>query len=235
MAAAALGLVLGVGCAQLTSNPKEALKSKAPAFVPTNHGGDAKVPPGIRRVVVLPVAGSTVATPESVSALDPVIINALQQQNRFEVVPLTREECRRFFLSDEISSVSAIPANFMTVMRREYAADAVMFVDLTVYRAYHPLDLGFRAKLATVGNSHLVWTFDTIFSADDPAVVESASRYLANRDQGGLPTGLSPVVLQSPRRFATYAAAAMFATLPPINAPGANVPSSDKKDRSNGR
>ena len=229
---AVAGLILLAGCAQLTAK-KDDLTTKAPTFVPTNHGGDAKLPAGLRRVILMPVAGSDVASPESVAALDPVIVNALQLQNRFEIVPLSREECRRYFQTDEISSVSAIPANFMTVIRREYAADAVLFVDLTIYRAYHPLALGFRAKLATVANSHLAWTFDSVFSADDPTVADSAARYLSKRDQGGLPSDLSTVVLQSPVRFATYAAAAMFATLPPINAPGVTSQGSDRKDRSN--
>ncbi len=218
------------GCGHFTAD-SSGIKRKVPEFVPSNHGGDAKLPAALRRVVLLPLAGGTVASPESVSALDPVLVSALQLQNRFEVVPLTREECRRFFETDELPSVSPIPGNFMAVIRREYAADAVLFVDLTVYRAYHPLSLGFRAKLATVSNAHLVWTFDTIYSADDPAVVAAAEHYLSNRDQGSLPAGLSPVVLQSPVRFAAYATASMFSTLPPINAPA--IP--DRKDSPKGR
>jgi hypothetical protein len=192
--------------------------AKAAAFTPTNHTGDAKLPAGLRRVVVLPLAGGTVASPESVSALDPVIISALQLQNRFEVVPLTREECHRYFQTNEISSVSEIPANLMSVLQREYAADAVLFIDLTVYRAYHPLEVGLRAKLATIESAHLVWTFDNVFSADDPSVASSAVQYLKTRDQNGLPSDMIAVDLESPVRFATYASAAMFATLPPVKA-----------------
>jgi hypothetical protein len=168
--------------------------------------------------VVLPLAGGAVASPESVSALDPVIISALQLQNRFEVVPLTREECHRYFQANEISSVSEIPANLMSVLQREYAADAVLFIDLTVYRAYHPLAVGLRAKLATIDSAHLVWTFDNVFSADDPSVASSAVQYLKTRDQNGLPSDMIAVDLESPVRFATYASAAMFATLPPVKA-----------------
>jgi hypothetical protein len=220
LSAIAVGLCLALaqGCSSLPAMGR-ASSSKAATFVPSNHAGDAKLPSGLRRVVVLPLAGSEVASPESVSALDPVIVSALQLQNRFEVVPLTREECRRYFQSDEISSVSEIPANLMSVLKREYAADAVLFVDLTVYRAYHPLAVGLRAKLATIDSAHLVWTFDNVYSADDPAVASSAVQYLKSRDQNGLPSDMIAVDLESPVRFATYASSSMFSTLPPVNAP----------------
>ena len=214
--AAAFVITLGSGCSTLPAMGHAT--AKASTFVPTNHTGDAKIPTGLRRVVVLPLAGGAVASPESVSALDPVIIAALQLQNRFEVVPLTREECHRYFQTNEISSVSEIPANLMSVLQREYAADAVLFIDLTVYRAYHPLSVGLRAKLATIEGAHLVWTFDNVFSADDPSVASSAVQYLKSRDQNGLPSDMIAVDLESPVRFATYASAAMFATLPPVKA-----------------
>jgi hypothetical protein len=216
MAASALFMALGTGCANLPKLSIDSTKS-APAFVPTNHGGDARLPATIHRVILMPLAGGTVASPESVAALDPVLIGALQLQNRFEVVPLTREECRRYFQVDEISSVSAIPANLMSVLVREYSADAVLFVDLTIYRAYHPLALGFRAKLATLTDAHLVWTFDNVYSADDPSVAGSATKYLKGRDQGGLPADLGTIDLDSPLRFGSYVSSSMFATLPTIS------------------
>lgn len=226
-AASMLALSLATGCASLPI-PGHGAAAKAPTFVPPNHGGDANLPSGFRRVVLLPLAGGAVASPESVSALDPVLISALQLQNRFEVVPLTREECRRYFQADEISSVSAIPANLMSVLKREYAADGVLFVDLTVYRAYHPLAIGLRAKLASIDGAHLVWTFDNVLSADDPAVADNAIRYLKGRDQGGLPADLIAVDLESPVRFGTYASSAMFATLPPLYR--VPMPAKDRKE-----
>jgi hypothetical protein len=216
IAASVLLITFGSGCESISKLNVGPAKP-APAFVPVNHTGDAKLPVGIRRVILMPLAGGSVASPESVAALDPVLISALQLQNRFEVVPLTRVECRRYFQVDEISSVSEIPANLMSVLEREYSADAVLFIDLTVYRAYHPLAIGLRAKLASLADAHLVWSFDNVFSADDPAVASSATRYLKGRDQGGLPADLGTVDLDSPVRFGSYVSSAMFATLPPIN------------------
>lgn len=187
-----------------------------PFFTPTNYFGQPSLG-GLRRVVLLPICGGTLAPVETVAALDPIVVASLQQQHRFEVVSLTREQCRRQFHVEEISSVAALPHDFLATLQREFAADGVLFVDVTVYRPYRPIGLGLRAKLATLDSAtHLVWTFDNVFSADDPAVANSARKHFLGSDRGGVPADLSPGVLQSPARFAGYVADAMFATLPPV-------------------
>jgi hypothetical protein len=210
-------LAVFAGCAAVPLNDPA---RTGPFFTPENHAGEPSLG-GLRRVVLLPVCGGTIAPPESAEALDPVFASELQKQNRFEVVALTRQEFRRQFGLEEISSTAALPREFMAVIRREYAADGVLFVDLTAYHSYRPLTLGIRAKLATVGDVRLVWTFDSIFAADNPAVANSARHYFLESDRSGVPADLTPVVLQSPSRFATYAAAAAFATLPPVRAAAA--------------
>ena len=188
-----------------------------PFYAPGNFAGDANL--GIvRRVALMPVWAGTGVAPEAVAALDEVVLAALQRQNRFEVVQFTREECRRRYVMDAVSSSNALPSDLLEMLKREHAVDAVMFVDLTVYQAYKPLALGFRGKLAAVDGSRLMWTFDNLFSSDEPAVANAARRHFVNRDRS-VPTDLTAAVLQSPSKFAGYAATAMFATLPPILQP----------------
>ncbi len=216
LAAALLGMLLSAGC---MTPPYDDPARVGPFFTPTNHAGDPVQPAGLRRVVLLPLAGGTAAPAASLAALDPVFAGALQRQNRFEVVAVSRDECLRLFAVEELSSVEALPSNFMSVLRREYAADGVIFVDVTVFQAYRPLGIGLRAKLATTQDVRLVWTFDTLFSAADPAVANSARRQSLESSRRDVPADLTPAVLQSPSRFAAYAAEAMFATLPPVTAP----------------
>lgn len=218
-AASVVWLMLGAGCMTPSINDPARL---GPFFVPANHAGEPSLG-GIRRVVLLPAAGDGVAPAESMAALDAVFATELQRQKRFEVVPLSREQCARYFQVGELSSVSALPPNFMAVLRREFAADAVLFVDVTVFHAYEPLTVGLRGKLATVDGVHLVWTFDNVFAADDATVANSARRHFLEGDSGGVPADLSPAVLQSPARFTGYAAAAMFATLPPVIPPAVSA------------
>ncbi|MCX6953343.1 MAG: hypothetical protein NTV51_14410 [Verrucomicrobia bacterium] len=213
----ALALVSGCGTPSI-QDPARA----GPFYKPSNYHGESSLG-GVRRVVVLPVYGGTLAPQETVAGFDPVFIAALQRQNRFEVVPLSREECQRRFRVAEFSSVAALPHDFLTALKRQTAADAVLFVDITVFRAYRPLALGLRGKLATIDGSRLVWTFDDVFSADNPAVANSARHHNLTTDRGDVPADLSPAVLQSPARFADYVASAMFATLPPVILP-AEIP-----------
>jgi hypothetical protein len=222
-------LALLVGCGTPAFNdPARA----GPFYTPVNHFGEPSLG-GLRRVLLLPIAGGSIAPQEIVASFDPVFAAALQNQHRFEIVALSREECLRKFRVREFSSAAALPRDFLAVIKRDFAADAVLFVDVTVFRGYRPLALGLRAKLATLEGTRLVWTFDDVFSADTPAVANSARHHVLVSDRSDVPADLSPAVLQSPLRFAGYAATAMFATLPPVilsgNIPGAAPVSSSNK------
>jgi len=207
-------LFLAVGCQ--TPAFDDPARS-GPFFQPTNHVGDPALEPNMRRVILLPVYGGTLVDGETAASFDGIFATELQKQNRFEVVVLTRAESRRRFGADEFSSASALPSGFLTKLKREFAADAVLWVDLTAFRAYRPLILGVRAKLATVEQTRLVWTFDNVFSADNPAVANSARRHFVDQTHTAVPADLTRSALQSPRRFAAYVAAATFATLPPVS------------------
>lgn len=225
--AAAMVIVLAaafaIGLTGCTTPPLHDSARRGPFYTPANHAGDPQLPANLRRVVLLPVAGGSVADAESAAALNPVFIAELQKQNRFEIVALTREECLHRFRVEEILSTAALPHDFMARLRREHAADAVMFVDVTAYKPYRPLLLGVRAKLAMIDPEvRIVWTFDNVFSAADPAVENSARHHFIDSDRGRTPADLTLAVLQSPTRFASYVAATTFATLPPVYTAPAN-------------
>ena len=205
-------LALAAGC--MHPGPQDPARV-GPFFVPGNHAGEAWLG-GLRRVVLLPVAAAGVASPETAAELDGIVATALQHQNRFEVVTVPREESRRRFGAEAFSSSAALPHDLLATLKARYAADAVMFVDLTNHSAYRPLSIGFRSKLATIDGSRLVWTFDAVFSADNPEVANAARNFFLGRDRHDVPADFTKAALQSPGRFATYAASAMFRTLPPV-------------------
>lgn len=212
--AAVLAASLVFSFAGCTHAPPNDPARVGPFFTPANHTGDADLG-GVRRVVLLPIWAADGTAPESAAALDGVLLTALQQEKRFEVVTLSREECRRRYKAEALASTSVLPEHLFSHLQREYAADAVLFVDLTVYNPYKPLTLGLRGKLAAIDGARLIWTFDNVYSAEAPPAANSARRSVLDRDTG-VPADLSRVVLQSPSRFATYAATSMFSTLPPV-------------------
>ncbi len=223
-ARAVLALAALLSLAGCVAPPLHDSARRGPFFTPANHAGEAQLPANLRRVVLLPVAGGSAADRESAAALDAIFIAELQKQNRFEVVSLTREDCLRRFRAEEFLSTAALPPDFLAMLKREHAADAVMFVDVTAYKPYRPLVLGVRAKLALLdpeSDVRLAWTFDNVFAAAEPAVANSARHHFLDSDRGGIPADLTPGVLQSPSRFASYVAAATFATLPPVYTPPA--------------
>lgn len=204
-------LAMVAGCSTPALDPVRS----GPFFEPTNVVKDLTLG-GIRRVVLMPVWVGTAAPEESAADLDPIFRQALQDENRFEVVTLSRAECRSRFGVSAIGSATALPHNLISTVQKVYGADAILFVDVTVYRAYHPLALGIRGRLAVVNNSRLVWAFDNVFSADDPRVSAAARHYFLESEHQGVPGDLTPAVLQSPSRFATYVSHATFDTLPPV-------------------
>jgi hypothetical protein len=214
--AAVAALLLFAGC---TTPEYGDPARQGPFFVPSNHSGVTNLPAGLQRVILLPLSGAGTGALETAAALDPIFAAALQKENRFEVVTLTREEFRRKFGVEELASSAALPHDFMLTLRRDHAVDAVLFLDLTALRAYRPLQIGIRGKLASVDDARLLWSFDNVFSAADAAVANSARRHLLKQDRSAVPADLSPAVLQSPSRFGGYVAAATFATLPPVYSP----------------
>jgi len=208
-------LVMLMGCATPAINDPS---RTGPFFTPVNFHGQPSTS-GLRRIVLLPICGGPLVSQEILSSFDAVFAEALQRENRFEIVTLSRENCLRRFRLAEFASTAELPADFLVSLQRDFAAEGVLFVDITAFRAYRPLTLGLRAKLAPITGKELVWSFDEIFSAANPAVANSARRHVLTGDRGDVPADLSPAVLQTPVRFADYAATAMFKTLPPVVMP----------------
>lgn len=207
-------MMLTAGCQSWRTDMMD--KAQHKAFIrPANFNGDKQLPLALRRVLVLPTYGGTVAQVEASQALDEVLLSALQKKARFEVVAVTREEIQRRFHQPEFSSAAVLPHGFLEELGRAYGVEAVLFVDITLYAPYPPLAVGFRAKLAMIADVRLIWTFDDTFSSSDPAVINSVQRAGRVDSSSRLPLDMTVGTFQSPRRFASFAAEIMFDTLPP--------------------
>jgi hypothetical protein len=205
-------LATATGCASLPGWLED--EQVHPRFTPVNFRGDAQLAADIQRIAMLPLHGGEAAAEEITTALDPVLLTALQRQFRFEVVVVSRDDCQKLFGAPDFASTAALPHGFLDKLAEKYAVDGVLFIDLTVLHAYRPLTLGFRAKLATVRDVRLVWAFDEVFSAGDEKMVNSVRQFHREGDRSA-PVDSTPAVLQSPARFGAVAADLMFHTLPP--------------------
>ena len=207
---AILGLAGGCSVAESLTDPV----SRGPFFEPKNFTGVPRLPATLRRVVLLPVAGTPGTPIEALASFDQVVLAELQRQARFEVVVADPAALTRICDRPRMLSSEVLPPGFLSALAREFGADGVMFVDATSFSPYQPLVLGLRAKLAS-GDGAILWSFDTLFSAATPAVANSARRHDRQRHPSSEPGDTSFTVLRSPMRFADYAAEAAFRTLPP--------------------
>ncbi len=210
--------LLAVMFAACSTLPKLDGVFNGPFYTPSNVKAVAKIPAEVRRVIVLPVYGGPALTEETLIRLDSVCQSELARTARFEVVPLSRDALSKITGTRQISSVDKLPTILVDKLfniYNTYGADAILFIDVTAYSAYPPLIIGLRTKLARVTDGEIIWAADNIFSAAEPAVANSARRHAEDLGTDRGRTDLSHTILQNPQRFAGYAAAATFLTLPP--------------------
>ncbi len=212
--AALLGGFLAVGGCVLP-DPDD-LVLGAP-FRPTNVQVETRrLNPLLRRVLVLPLTSEvdSAAAVDARAELESTLRTSLKQTQRFEVVWLSPRELAEATGRSDWSALAELPADFFSRLQHQSGCDAVMFVRLTRYESYPPLAVGWHLKLVGCPTPQVLWELDEVFDAREASVVNAARRFQQSARTPGYRTGDSRIVLSSPRRFAAYAAAATFATLP---------------------
>jgi hypothetical protein len=169
-----------------------------------------------RRVAVLPLAAETDSRnlPEGCETLTPVLWEQLLKTKRFEVVAVDAAKLRSRTGRVNWTGAENLPPDFFAYLRREYGCDGVLFAELTAYRAYAPLAVGWRLKLVDARSGQIVWATDELFDAARPGIARAAQRF--EMPQPILPIFRAEnwVAINSPQRFGRYSAAALLDTLP---------------------
>jgi hypothetical protein len=97
-------------------------------------------------------------------------------------------------------------------LQESVGCDAVLFCQLTAFRAYAPLAVGWRLKLVDVRSRQILWAGDEVFDAGQSTVKTGARRYqlehLHSLESGGW------TMENSPRYFGQYTLACLLDTLP---------------------
>jgi hypothetical protein len=204
---------LAASCSHIKIPGADTAKN-GPFFVPTNASNRGPLPVELRRILLLPATGTGDMTEDSLGRVDEAVLNELTRTGKFETVTISRGELQQMFGKLGISSVEALPPDFFEKLGKAYAADGVLFTDVTNFSAYPPLVIGLRMKLARISDHVIWWAADNIFSAADPAVSNAARRHALKLGSDRGPGDLSHTILQNPSRFAGYAVADTLTTLP---------------------
>jgi len=175
-----------------------------------------QLPDDLKRVAVLPLDGGGRRTDlaEGCDALGPVLVAELIKSKKFEVVPVPPEELSRLTGRMDWTGEEVLPAGLLGLLEKEYGCDAVLFCELTEFRAYAPLAVGWRLKLVDVRSQKTIWAGDEHFDAGNPAVIAGARLY-ERREQLVLDDNSGDwLAINSPRRFGQYSIASLLGTLP---------------------
>lgn len=183
-------------------------------------------PPGMRRLAILPVDAARPVN-ETQRDMDGVFRGELSKVVKYEIVQVNRAEMLALIDRESISSTEVIPARLVAALKEKYAANAVMFIDFTLFRPYRPMAIGVRAKIVDLSNMDVLWMADGVLDAAEPDVSALASQFADSSLKMGyisptIPKGQqrdygsgNQIVLQSPRLFAMFVANEAFASLAP--------------------
>lgn len=186
-------------------------------FQPDNiFAAPAKLSAKILRVAVLPLAAENNVgdLPEGCAALTPVVWEQAVKSKRFEAVAVNADKLRAATGRAAWTGMEVLPADFYDSLRREYGCDAVLFGEVTAFRAYAPLAVGWRFKLVDLHTGRIIWAADEIFDAADKKVARAAQRFAHPKPRIPFMESDDWAVLNSPLRFGSYSAAALLETLP---------------------
>jgi hypothetical protein len=211
--------VILTGCAI----PARQLGSATPDYQPDNvFVYPAVLPADLKRVAVLPLACEEANSDltDGCETLNSILQAQLIKTKKFELVPVNPEILRNRTSRTAWTGTEVLPPDFFDSLRRVYGCDAVLFCQLTVFRAYAPLAVGWRLKLVDIHTRQTLWAVDEIFDAGQKSVSSGARHYqLAPRRlwtdtlfRADSPDDWS--MRNSPRQFGEYAVAQLLATMP---------------------
>lgn len=204
-------LVLVSGC---MSTPHEVDLRDVPAYVPENVYATSALPTQVRRVVLLPVVASG-AGDSFAAQFQQLLGQELMRSAVAEVVVVSEQELRAVVGVPRVDAGEPLPSGFFEAVKAHFGAEAVLFAELSSYHPYRPMRLGVRARLVQVREQTTLWACDELFDTGDARVMAGARRWEERYRQRDLVPQPSDAVLQSPRRFASYAAWELVRTLPP--------------------
>lgn len=169
------------------------------------------LPPTLQRVAILPLTADR-GCDYTVDrcALEEVLYSELVKTKRFEVVRMTPEVLRSETGRSSWRAEDPLPPGFLGRIRQATGCDAVIFSEVTLFRGFTPLAIGWRMRLVEAPSGRTLWAVDETFDARDRRILAAASRH----------EPASPYMADgwrarnSPREFALFSTSRLVATLP---------------------
>lgn len=213
-------LAAGVWCLLLTGCLAGRHALAPPPPPPQNYLAPETGRTPLRRVALLPLWSEKLPG-DYLRELDAAFNGELTKMALFEVVPVSRTQMEATFGERQWSSIDALPADMLAILRARFGVDGVVFTDLTHFSPYRPLAMAVRAKLVDVSTGELRWAFDYVYDSGNAAVASAAKKFqLRYTDEHQALRSDGGSILLSPSRFAKYVASQTYASLRPAGEHG---------------
>ncbi len=210
---ASLMAIIACGCASSAhKNPF----AKQEYYEPQNFRQDsAWLPDTVRRVAVLPVSTLHPEEMTSVSRrqVDGFVGDAIAKTEMFEIIRVTPQQLKALTGKSSWSVEEKLPSNFFAILNERLGCEAVMFSELTVFKPYKPVVIGWKLHLIDSHEPRVWWASDLVFDSGTQAVANSAIKFSQENLSGGIKGASAETILLSPARFGQYTLAASLGTL----------------------
>jgi hypothetical protein len=112
----------------------------------------------------------------------------LAKTKAFELVVITPQQLRQWTGRPGWTPEEKLPEKFFDRLRESAGCDGVLFCQLTLYRPYKPIAIGWNMRLVGIQGLKSWWSIDEVFDAGSPAVVNAARRYgQSHLEQASIP------------------------------------------------
>ena len=108
----------------------------------------------------------------------------------------------------------AVPQDFFERLRKETGCDAVLFSEVSPYRPYRPMVVGWNLRLIDARLRSVLWGAEEVFDAGQSDVSVAAQRYYQEQSQDARDLDDPERILLSPSRFNQYTIHAVLASMP---------------------
>ena len=169
----------------------------------------------IKRVAMMPLTsgrGNRNAE-RGVPQMQAVLTEEFSRNRIFDIVTVTPDRSQRIFGRRAIYADEPLPHDFLQILQRETGCQAVLFTELTTFRAYPPVALGWKIHLFDLESEKLIWAVDEVFDGGQSPVANSLRRHIRKNHSTHNSAATEILVLDSPREMARYSLSELIPTL----------------------
>ena len=171
--------------------------------------------PHIKRVAIMPLTsgrGNRDAE-RGVPQMQAILTEEFSRNRIFDIVTVTPNRMQRMFGKKAIYADEPLPHNFLQTLQRQTGCQAVLFTELTTFRAYPPVALGWKIHLFDLESEKLIWAVDEVFDGGQSPVANSLRRHIRKNHSTHNSAATELLVLDSPREMARYSLSELIGTL----------------------